>query len=74
MMYCIDMYMIEEFFYAACELAQFDWADYFLDVVRARFGSSVKVMRMLGVYHEAKGEPAKAQEIYLDMIDENPAD
>jgi hypothetical protein len=31
-------------------------------------------MRMLGVYHEAKGEPAKAQEIYLDMIDENPAD
>ena len=54
------MYLVEEFFYAACEMSQFDWADYFLDVVRARFGKTVKVMRMLGVYHEAMGEPLKA--------------
>ena len=68
------MYMVEEFFYAACEMGQLEWAEYFIDVVRARFGKSVKVMRMLGMLYEAKGEPIKAQEIYLDMIDSNPQD
>ena len=46
-----------------------DWAEFFLDTVRNRFEKSIKVMRMLGVYHEALGDPVKAQEIYLDMID-----
>lgn len=55
-----NMYLVEEFFYAACEMGALDWADFFLDIVRARFGKSVKVMRMLGVYHEACGEPVKA--------------
>ena len=68
------MYLVEEFFYAACELSQIEWADFFLGVIRTRFGKSVKVMRMLAMLHEAKGEPQKAQEIYLDMIDENPQD
>lgn len=68
------MYLVEEFFYAACELEKFDWAKFFLQMIRSRFGKSVKTFRLLGSYHEAIGDPVKAQEIYLEMIEENPDD
>ena len=54
------MYLIEEFFYASCELEHLDWAKFFLHMVRNRFGRSVKTFRMLGAYHEALGDPVKA--------------
>jgi hypothetical protein len=68
------MYLVEEFFYAACELNKLDWAKFFLEMVRARFPKTVKSMRMLGAYEEAIGDPVKAQEIYLELIEQNPED
>ena len=68
------MYLIEEFFYAACELKQLDWAQFFLKMVRTQFPKSVKSMRMLAVFYESVGDIVKAQEIYLDMIEQNPED
>lgn len=62
------MYLVEEFFFAACELQQLEWAQFFLQMVRAKFPQSVKSMRMLGIYYEAQGDVLKAQEIYLDLI------
>ena len=47
--------MIEEFFYAACELQQLDWAQFFLQMVRVHIPNSVKVMRMLAIFYEARG-------------------
>ena len=52
--------MVEEFFYAACELHQLDWAQFFLQMIRLQFPQSIKVMRMLAVLYEAKGEFDKA--------------
>ena len=68
------MYLVEEFFYAACELKQLDWAQFFLRMVRTKFPKSVKSMRMLAVFYESVGDIVKAQEIYLDMIESNPED
>lgn len=59
---------------AACELKVLDWAEVFLRVARNLHPKSVKSMRMLAMFYEAKGEYMKAQEIYLDMIEQNPAD
>ena len=70
----LDFYLIDEFFMAACELKRMDWAQFFLQMTRKEFPKSVKVMRMLAIMYEAQGEIVKAQEIYLDMIDANPAD
>jgi hypothetical protein len=63
-----QMYLVEEFFAAALELKQFEWAEYFLRVVRVQFPKSIKVTRMLAMYHEAHGDAAKASNIYLDLI------
>jgi hypothetical protein len=49
----IDMYLIEEFFYAALELKQIEWAKLFLKIIAKHFPGSVKQMRMLGMFHEA---------------------
>eukprot|EP00352_Strombidinopsis_acuminata_P006821 CAMPEP_0176367884 /NCGR_PEP_ID=MMETSP0126-20121128/22210_1 /TAXON_ID=141414 ORGANISM="Strombidinopsis acuminatum, Strain SPMC142" /NCGR_SAMPLE_ID=MMETSP0126 /ASSEMBLY_ACC=CAM_ASM_000229 /LENGTH=85 /DNA_ID=CAMNT_0017725919 /DNA_START=253 /DNA_END=510 /DNA_ORIENTATION=- len=68
------MLLIEEFFMAACELKVLDWAEVFLRVARNLHPKSVKSMRMLAMFYEAKSEYMKAQEIYLDMIEQNPAD
>lgn len=54
------MYMIEEFFYAALELRQFDWAQVFLKILTNQYPQSVKAMRLLGMLHEAKNDPVKA--------------
>ena len=68
------MYLVDEFFAAALELKQFDWAEYFLRVVRCQFPKSIKVTRMLAMYHEAHGDAAKASTIYLDLISAEPTD
>jgi len=70
----IDMYLIEEFFMAACEQKELAWAQFFLQVIRVKFPKSVKAMRFLGIFYEAQGQVIKAQEIYLDLIDQNPSD
>jgi len=64
-----NLLLIEEFFMAACELKVLDWAEVFLRVARNLHPKSVKSMRMLAMFYEAKGEYMKAQEIYLDMIE-----
>jgi hypothetical protein len=66
------MYLIEEFFYSALEMKHFQWADFFLRIVKVQFPKTVKVMRMLGMYHEAVGQGSKAQEIYLELIQNEP--
>lgn len=50
-----DMYLVEEFFMAACELKELQWAQFFLQMIRVRFPKSVKAMRLLGVLYEAQG-------------------
>ena len=69
-----DFYIVEECFFAACELQQLEWAQFFLQMVRLQFPSSIKVMRMLAVFYEAKGEMDKAQNILVDLIEQNPLD
>lgn len=68
------MYLVEEFFVAALELKEFDWASFFLQVIRAQFPKSIKAMRMLAMFYEAQDEVVKAQEIYLDLIEQNSQD
>ena len=68
------MYLVEEFFASALELRQFEWADFFLRVVRVQFPKSVKVTRMVGMFYEAHGDALKAQAIYLDLIAAEPTD
>ena len=68
------MYLVEEFFFAALSLRQFEWAMFFLQLVRAQHPKSIKSMRMLAQYYEAMGELVKAQEILLDLFSENPTD
>jgi len=68
------MYLLEEAFYVACEHQDLEWANFFLNAVKAQFPKSVKIMRMLAGFHEASGDIVKAQDIYLDMIERNPED
>ena len=68
------MYLVEEFFYAACELQQTEWAQFFLHMVRLKFPQSVKSMRMLAVFYEAQGQTDKALDILVDLIEQNPED
>ena len=65
----LDYYLVEEIFFAACSLEEFEWAQFFLQMTRNHFPQSVKVMRMLAVFYEAKGEIDKAQPILLDLIE-----
>jgi len=43
----VDFYLVEEFFYAALQLKQMDWAQFFLQMTRANYPKSIKSMRML---------------------------
>jgi hypothetical protein len=56
----IDMYLIEEFFYASLDMKQYDWAEAFLNIVGKKFPESVKSMRMLAMLLESKNEVAEA--------------
>ena len=54
------MHLVEEFFTAACELKVLDWAEVFLRIARNSQPKSVKSMRMLAMFYEAKNEYMKA--------------
>lgn len=43
-------------------------------MTRAKYPKAIKTMRMLAMFYEMQGEVAKAQEILLDMISEDPSD
>ena len=43
-------------------------------MTRNHHPKSIKSMRMLAQFYEAKGEPDKAQEILLDMLLTDPTD
>jgi len=43
-------------------------------MIRLEFPESIKVMRLLAVFHEAKGEMVKAQSILVDLVEQNPLD
>lgn len=43
-------------------------------MIRLQFPQSIKVMRLLAVFYEAKGEMDKAQNILIDLIEQNPLD
>jgi tetratricopeptide (TPR) repeat protein len=43
-------------------------------MIRVRYPKSVKAMRMLGILNEAEGKLVKAQNIYIDLIEQNPSD
>ena len=49
----LDLYLIEESFYSALDVKQLDWANMFLKVLINKFPQSPKVLRMLGMLHEA---------------------
>ena len=43
-------------------------------MTRARFPKAIKTMRMLAMFYECQGELVKAQEILIDLIQEDPND
>lgn len=69
-----QMYLIEEFFLASLEMKAFDWADFYFSIIKVQFPKSVKVTRLCGMYHEAKDEGAKAKDIYIELINNEPSD
>jgi len=68
------MYLIEEFFYAALEMKNREWADYFFTIMKVQFPKSVKVTRLLAMQCEAFDEGDKARDIYLELINAEPTD
>jgi hypothetical protein len=49
----IAMYLVEEFYYAALDLKQIEWAQLFIRIIQNKFPQSVKSMRLLAMLHEA---------------------
>ena len=70
----LDMYLVEEFFYAALDVKQMDWARIFLKIISGKFPQSVKSMRLLAMTHEASHDQDKAREIYNELLTINPSD
>lgn len=68
------MYMVEEFFYAALEVKQIEWARLFLKIISSSFPQSVKSMRLLAAFHEAASDHDKAREIYNELLSLNAND
>ena len=66
--------LVEEFFLAALDLKQIDWAQLFLRTICQKFPNNVKTMRFLAMYHEASSNTFKAQEIYLEILESTPED
>ena len=66
--------LTEEFFLAALDLKQTDWAQVFLRAICILFPDNVKSMRLLGMYYEAMQNTFKAQEIYLEILEGTPQD
>lgn len=68
-LYCEAMYLVEEFFYAALDVKQIEWARLFLKIVANKAPQSPKAMRMLAMYHEAGHDLDKAREIYNELLE-----
>ncbi len=68
------MYLIEEFFYAALEVKQMEWARLFLQIIATKIPQTPKHMRLLGMFHEAIQYYEKAKEIYNELISINASD
>ena len=49
----LSSFLTEEFFIAALDLKQMDWAQIFLRAICIQFPDNIKSMRMLGMYYEA---------------------
>jgi len=45
--------MVEEFYYAALEIKQMEWARAFLKIISNKIPQSPKQMRLLAMFHEA---------------------
>ena len=66
--------LVEEFFLAALDLKQIDWAQVFLRAICQLFPNNVKTMRFLAMYYEGAANTFKAQEIYLEILENTPED
>ena len=66
--------MVEEFFYAALDLKQIEWAHVFMKYVSTQFPQSPKSLRLLAMLHEAGGDYDKAKSIYNELVTVNAAD
>jgi hypothetical protein len=49
----LALYMVEEFYYAALEIKQMEWARAFLKIISNKIPQSPKQMRLLAMFHEA---------------------
>lgn len=65
---------LEHIFVAALDLKLLDWSELFLKALCNLFPNSAKSIRFLGMWHEAKGETLKAQEIYQELMESCPSD
>jgi TolA-binding protein len=65
---------LEESFYSALDVKQLDWANVFLKVLIKKFPQSPKMMRMLGMLHEALQDHDKARDIYTELLTINSND
>ena len=70
----LGYYLIEEAFYSALDVKQLDWANMFLKVLIKKFPQSPKMMRLLGMLHEALQDHEKARDIYTELLTVNPND
>jgi tetratricopeptide (TPR) repeat protein len=66
--------LVEEFFLAAIDLKQTEWAQVFLRAICQTFPNNIKTMRLLAMYYEGSGTIFKAQEIYLEILESCPED
>jgi hypothetical protein len=62
------VYLIEEFYYSALDLMQFDWAEAFLRIICKDYPKSIKSLRLLAMFYEAKHDLEKAQDIYVELL------
>jgi tetratricopeptide (TPR) repeat protein len=68
------LYLVEEFFYAALEVKQMEWARLFLQIIGNKIPQTPKHMRLLAMFHEAIQDFDKAKEIYNELISVNGSD
>ena len=66
--------IVEEFYLAALDMKQLEWASAFLRVICQEFNQNLKGLRLLAMLYEAQGNTFKAQEIYLEILEGHPDD
>lgn len=58
----------EQIAYAAIEEGKFDVAEPIIKRLEAQFPESIRVSRIRGMFHEAKGEFTEAEKIYEEVL------